>query len=100
MAKITKPRRPRSVTILGVKVKIKYTSKLMFSGNTELHGSFCGETMTIHISNHSDVSATLYHEYMHAVLFLSGVSNLISGKVEEQIVSALESALKDYFHME
>lgn len=90
-------KRRRFIDILGVRVKIKYTSKEMYDGDTELHGCFCADTMTIHISTHSDVSATILHEICHTILFISGAGTLISGKTEEAIVSALESGLKDYF---
>lgn len=95
MAKRTKRR--RFIMILGVKVKIKYTSKVLYDGDTELHGSYFADTHTIHISNHSDVNATLFHECLHAAIQISGVGNLLSAKAEETVVSAIEAGLKDYF---
>lgn len=90
-------RRRRVITILGVKVKIKYTGKVLYDGEDELHGSFCGRTMTIHVSKESDMDATLLHEICHSVLEISGTNKLINEKTEEAIVCALEAGLKDYF---
>jgi hypothetical protein len=95
VAKLTKRR--RFVDILGVRVKIKYTSKDMYDGDTELHGAFCPSTMTIFVSTQSDISATILHEICHGILAISGVGSMINMKTEEAIVSALESGLKDYF---
>lgn len=97
MAKTIKLRRKRSITILGQKIKIVYTSKVLYDGDNELHGSFNAETMTIHISNESDVKGTLLHELIHSCLEISGVNKLINEKTEEAIVSSLERGLKDYF---
>jgi len=41
----------------------------------------------------------LSHEVFHAVLDISGLNGLISGKIEEAIVTALES-LAPYLHFE
>jgi hypothetical protein len=97
VAKSSKPRRKRFINILGVKVKIKYTSKVMYDDDTELHGCYCHETKTIHVSLHSDVNATILHEILHGILAISGAGNLINMKTEETIVSSIESGLKDYF---
>ena len=97
MAKHTKPRRKRFINILGVKVKIKYTTKVLYDDDTELDGCYCHETKTIFVSLHSDVKSTILHESLHSALAISGCGNLINMKTEETIVQALESALKDFF---
>jgi hypothetical protein len=98
VAKPTAPKRRRFITILGTKVKIKYVVKAMHDDEDDLlDGAFCGESMTIFVSTKSDVNATLLHEACHAALFISGASNLVTAKVEEAVVWAIENSLKDYF---
>lgn len=92
-----KTRRKRSVMILGQKIKIKYTSKVLYSGSDELHGAFDADTMTIHISNNSDIQGTILHELTHAALWVSGAHALINDKTEEAIVLAIENSLKQFF---
>ena len=95
---VKKLKRKRFVMILGVKVRIKYMSKLMCETEDEpLDGAFCASTMTIFISTKSDMHATLLHECGHAFLAISGVNQMLNDKLEESIVCALENALKDYF---
>lgn len=98
MAKSLKPRRKRFITILGVKVKIKYVKSLLCEIEDDpLDGAFDAKTMTIFISESSDIKSTILHEALHACLELSGVRSLLSNKVEESIVCALENSLKNYF---
>ena len=100
MTKTAKPRRRRFINILGVKVKIKYTNKVLYDGDDLLHGSFCADNMTIHVSTTGDeksIKSILYHECLHAALAISGVGNLLNLKTEEAIVSMLESALNEHF---
>jgi len=90
-----KPRLIRSVDILGHKVRINYVSKVLFDGEDELDGSY--SNLVIHVSKDSDIHSTTLHEIFHAVFDISGVGKLVTPKVEEAIVTALENALKDYF---
>lgn len=92
-----KPKRlPRSVTILGVKVKIKYTSKVLHDDNDELHGAFFADTMTIHISKHSNIHETLCHELFHSFLYISGYNQGMPNKSEEGLTIAFENAFSKY----
>lgn len=97
MASKSKLKRRRFIMIMGVKVKIRYMSKMIFDEEDELHGAFCAESMTIFISTKSDMHATLVHELGHAVLAISGLTHLLSSKTEEAVVSAIENGLKDFF---
>lgn len=91
-------RRRRSIDILGTKVKIKYVKELLCEVEDEpLDGAFCPNTMNIYISENADRNGTILHEAIHGCLEISGTNKLISLKVEEAIVSALESGLKPYF---
>jgi hypothetical protein len=84
--------------ISGVKVNIKYTSKILYDGDDELLGAFCPDTMTIHISKHSDIKSTMLHECCHAVLHISGCAERLTNSAEEAIVTAMEYGLRDYFN--
>lgn len=102
MAKRLKPkkqRRPRVVSILGVKVKVRYISKELHDDSDQLHGAFNADTMEIFISTKSDVSSVLLHEVCHALLYISGCSQRLSEKDEEAIVTAMEYGLRDYFRL-
>jgi hypothetical protein len=86
--------------ILGAKVKIKYVSKEMYNDEQDLlDGAFDASALTIYISTRSDIQATLLHECLHAAIWISGAGNLINHKTEETLVSAIENALKQYFHI-
>jgi len=90
------------VTILGVKVRVRYTSKTMYDddddeGDTELHGTFNADKMEIFVSTKSDINSTLLHECVHAALYISGCTQRLSEKDEEAIVMAIEYGLRDYF---
>ena len=93
----SKTKWPRFIMLSGVKVAIKYTSKIMYDGDDELLGAFCPDTMTIHISKHSDIKSTLLHESVHAVLHISGCAERLTNSSEEAIVTAMEYGLRDYF---
>ena len=93
----SKTKWPRYIMISGVKVNIKYTSKIMYDGDDELYGAFCPDTMTIHISKRSDIKSTLLHEAVHAVLHISGCAERLTNSAEEAIVTAIEYGLRDYF---
>jgi len=94
-SKVKRRRRPSSIPILGKKVRIKYVSKVLIDEGEELDGSY--HNLLIHVSNFSDVHSTTVHEIFHSVFDISGVGKLVTPKVEEAIVSAFESALKDHF---
>lgn len=78
-----------SINIMGKKVKIIYKN------NNDLHGSFDGDKNIIELDknllNDEELyKSTLIHECIHAVLFYSGLNQLLNSKKEEAIVRALE----------
>lgn len=97
MVKPSKPRRKRSIDILGVKIKIKYVKELLCDGDDILHGAFDSDSMTIFISEDSDIKSTILHECAHALLYISGCSQRMTRQNEEACVMAIEYALRDYF---
>lgn len=96
MAKIAKPRRPRSVTILGVKVKIVYTKKILYDGDEELMGTFNADDMTIHVFNNDHAHETLCHELFHSFLHLSGYNQGMPLKTEEGLTVSFENCFAKY----
>lgn len=99
MAKNLKPRKPRSIMILGTRVKIRYPKQELYLNDERLHGAFYADTMTIFIDKEADLLPTLFHEALHAVISISGTGTLISSKVEEALVSAIENGLKNHFKL-
>jgi hypothetical protein len=81
-------RKPKSVTIAGHIVSIKYYDEL-----EENHAAFYPDSLLIVVENGKHWKKHLFHEIEHAAMFLSGATNLYSAKNEEQIVSMFENSL-------
>ena len=79
---------------------VSYVSKLMNDGE-EVTGMCEGHELSIKIStsvptNRESVLATLWHEYLHGVLYVSGQAESIGdSKLEEGLVVALENFTTD-----
>jgi len=88
-------RLPRKITILGNSVDIKQRN---LDG---IHGSCDVDINEIEISKDStmDKDQVLFHEIIHYILGKSGVSELLSAKVEESVVTALENGLFPLIHL-
>lgn len=82
---------PKSVTVLGHRINIKVVEHLDDDGQ-ELLGAFNAETKTIFLAKGCDKSV-LFHEVIHAAIYLSGNSEGLSASKEESLVLALEHAL-------
>ena len=86
---------PKHIEILGHRFKV-VVCELPSSDTHYLHGDCDTSRRYIRI-NASDSPGvqirTLFHEKLHAILGISGVSNLLSEEVEEAIVVALENGL-------
>jgi Zn-dependent peptidase ImmA (M78 family) len=66
----------------------------------DLHGFYSSEDKLIVINSNYPIESqqqTLFHEILHASLFISGTKFLLDNKQEEAIVRALESALYPIF---
>jgi hypothetical protein len=87
-----RPRPPRSVTVLGHKLKVKVVPYLEADGD-DLLGAFNSESKTIFLLKGCDWRSVLLHEICHAVLYLSGASEGLTMTKEESIVLALEHGL-------
>ena len=83
--------KPTQVEILGVPIKISYFD----DEECDTFGFYFPQTQEIKLKIDKNYRSTLLHEIIHAVFDIAGITNLVSGKVEETIVSALEMGLKD-----
>lgn len=83
-------KRPKSVTILGERIKISY---LKDEPLKDTLGLFDPQSMEIKILDTVYWDKTLFHEILHAALFVSGSSNLMEPREEEALVTGLEHAL-------
>ena len=83
---------PKSITLLGKKIKIHYEPM-----ETNLGLSNFSE-MAIYINSKQSIEEaknTLLHECMHMILYIAGVSFMFDENLEEAIVRALEHGLVD-----
>lgn len=84
---------PQEVSILGVKFRVELT-KL----DEGVVGDTVGLYRRIRISEDSDSKrkwTTLVHEWIHAALFINGVSSVIDENIEEIITQTLEHAIEE-----
>lgn len=61
-------------------------------------GQTLGTSRSIKLSNSEEheehLTATLFHEYLHAIFYVSGLSELVGHRQEEAIVTAMENSLR------
>ena len=86
---------------LGVEYKIEYVSDLK-ADDVSLSGQVAPHTKIIEICTTAnttieEILSTVFHEYIHALLFQSGVSSIINNDdLEEGIVVLLENTLAEH----
>jgi len=90
--------RPTEENILGTEFTVDYVGIKQLSGtpDEDVHGETHGFQKKILIRDSltgDDLVSTLLHEYMHAILHVSGWTYALDEKHEEGVVSALESGL-------
>ena len=85
-------RPPRSVIVCGHKIKVRVVPYLE-DESQELLGAFNGETKTIYLLRGCDWKSVLFHECIHACLYLSGASEGLTQSKEESVVLALEHGI-------
>lgn len=83
-------KRPKSVTILGKRIRITY---LADNPASDIAGLFDPTTLEIRILDTLYWESSLLHEILHAALYVSGSSTLLEHKEEEALVTGLEHAL-------
>ena len=91
MINLKKMRKPSKISILGQEIKIVYKDIL----DDNCCGLFHPDTMDIEIKKDKYWRSTLIHEIIHAILCISGATELVTDKIEEALVCAIESGLKD-----
>lgn len=81
------------MNILGLNISVKLKNlKSVF-------GEFKGDSRCIEIDKSQSIDeqvSTLFHEMIHAALFVSGHSEMLKLKHEEAIIRALEHGLIEY----
>jgi len=87
---------PSTVNILSV----PYTVEIGPLADPSDFGESNGSERTIRIRDTSPFHpSTLLHEICHQVLYVSGLTNLLTDELEEAIVTALEHGLFPYFRI-
>ena len=95
MTEKIKMRVPTLVDVLGTYYSIEYHEDL-----GDLHGEALVDEKIIKVctgSHHSkeDIRATIFHETLHAVLWVSGINSVIGDSdKEEGIIRAIENSMK------
>lgn len=87
--------RPKTLRILGQKVRVTYHLELP-DGDL---GGFDEQTMTISVVEDDNWKSHLLHELLHAVIFVSGISEMLSQDLEESLVRALEHGLRPFMEI-
>lgn len=84
-----------NITVMGRRVRVLY-KKPPTEDADQLLGYFDSRKMTIWISpdqTKDEQYASLIHELLHCILFMSGTNQLLDEKGEEAVVRALEHGL-------
>jgi hypothetical protein len=95
---------PSDIYALGVRFRVEMHEDLDdgAADDPELEptwGDTVGYLRRIRISSKQDTRrqwTTLLHEYLHAVLYINGVSSTIRDDVEEIIVQSMEHAIEQF----
>ena len=86
------PKLPSSILVLGEEFRVEVISDL-HSGTDPVSGETVGAYLRIRINADLDLPrqwTTLIHEYVHAVLHVVGIGNILSEEVEEVIAQSME----------
>ena len=95
-------KRLEEINILGDIFKIEYPAKIKGDEGENTYGETYGVKRLIRIStqqNKTDdmMERTLLHEVIHAILHISGHSELLEDKEEESLVVLLENGLSKLY---
>lgn len=93
---------PKKISILGQTFKIETVENMKDTDGSELLGLMTGHQRSIKLSSNltdANRDEVLLHEIIHAVLYISGVSNLLKDNIEESIVVALEHGLNGIYKL-
>lgn len=89
---------PKKLSVMGVEYKVSYPEKL----DCGSAGETCVNSRTMRISKAENetpekVMRTLCHEYLHALLHVTGQTEFLDEKREESLVVALEHGIEGLF---
>lgn len=90
--------KPKAVSVMGIPYRIEYAPELRDDKGEELFADTDGPGRLIRVSNKQNDTAdkfegTLFHELVHAVFHVTGISEILGDKKEEAVVLALEHGL-------
>jgi len=88
------PSKPTSISILGQNVRIQYMDL------EDMYGCFEQNPLTIKMDKGLEGEAferVLFHELFHAVVHISGLSELLAHDLEEALATACEYGLKNNY---
>ena len=86
---------PTKVNIMGIAFAIKYV-EVLEKTEDDNYGEMCGAERIIKIKKsltNAQKFVTIFHETIHAVLYISGQSETLTDEQEEGLVLALEHGL-------
>ena len=81
---------PKAIDISGTTFQIKIKAM------KDVHGECWFDKKTINIDSKQNVEQalqTLFHEYIHALLYISGINELLTEEVEESFVRCIENGV-------
>lgn len=94
---------PEYIDALGVPFRVELHQDLDSGEDEEdlepTWGDTVGHLRRIRISSEQDTRrqwTTLLHEYIHAVLYVNGVGNVLNEQTEEIIVQSIEHAVEQF----
>jgi hypothetical protein len=83
---------PTTFQLLGHTWNLKYTD----DATDETYGQTYGYTRTITLNaGKNDLPSTAWHELVHAVFHITGLTEILGEQQEEAVAMALESAYSD-----
>jgi hypothetical protein len=96
---VSKKPKKQGVRVLGVLFEVNFSEKVLDDDGADVYGTTDGPGRLISVSTTLNKtedarSATLVHEWCHAVLYVTGLSEGLTVEQEEAIVIANEHALE------
>lgn len=99
---MSRSERPRRIKVCGVWFSIQYVEGLVDEKGEAMSGDCAPTTRKIRICTAQNdtpelIEATLLHEVLHAILFVTGQSQHLKSDREEGLVLALEHGLSTIY---
>ena len=87
------PKLPETTKVLGEEFRIEVPETLLDEDGEELYGDTDGIRRRFRVAGEQGsvrIWTTFLHEYLHGVLYVNGVANVISEELQEIIVQSME----------